>query len=44
MEREPLNEIKLIDNTKTMFSLRKAKPEKFSPSERIVFRSYFTQG
>ena len=34
---QPLNEIKNIDITKIMISLRKAKPEWFSP---MVMKSY----
>ena len=36
---QPLNEIKHIDITKIMISLRRAKPEWFSPSDfrRVIF-------
>ena len=41
---QPLNEIKHIDITKIMISLRRAKPEWFSPSDfrQVIFAEWFS--
>ena len=43
MERWPLNEIKLVDITKILIDLRKAKPEWCSPSDisKVIFAKVY---